>query len=586
VKPRALHRIVLAKLEASDISSAKGARATLAAQLSGDKGGTIDVDGTAGIDPLDVAAAIDVRKIDLVPLRAYASHFQTVAVKSAFASAKGKLLLRDDGGKLRLAYDGSAALTKVATRDTTTDADLLNWDSVKASGIAVKWSSAEDAPLELGVNDIAVDKAYARVIVTPEGKINLQQLKFATADDPNAAQAPAGPQKPRNVRIGRITFAGSRLDFTDLFIKPNYSADVGELGGAVTNLSSDPEARGTVDLKGSWDGTSPVIIAGTVNPLRGDLFLDIAAKGSGIDLTKLSAYSARYAGYGIKQGKLTLDVKYHVEDGKLQGRNNIFLDQLTFGDKVESPEATKLPVIFLVNLLKDSEGHINLDLPISGSLSDPKFEIGAVIGQVVSNFFTKASKSPFSMLAAVGGDGAGEGTSGDDLAFVEFEPGSDAIGAKGEKKLATLSNALRNRPALKLEMTSRPDMDADVNALKRTALMKKLGDGKPLTAEEYQRAVKIAYEKEAPKKDAPKREAKDPKDAKGREEASPAEMEAVLLEKVQPDPEALAALAAARIEHVKAYLSGTGKLPPERLLVSGSQEATTSGVRRVNFTLK
>src|SRR6185503_5447201 len=97
---------------------------------------------------------------------------------------------------------------------------------------------------------------------------------------------------------------------TDHYIRPNYTADVGSLHGTVKGLSSDPASRATVLLQGAWDGSSPVMIAGTVNPLAGDLFLDIGAKGENIDLTKLSTYSQHYAGYKVDSGSLSLDVKY------------------------------------------------------------------------------------------------------------------------------------------------------------------------------------------------------------------------------------------------------------------------------------
>ncbi len=452
VKPAATHRVTIAQLEASGLSTEKGAKATVNARLGVEKGGSIEVASTVGLDPLAVDAKLDVRRIDLVAFRPYAAHFATVQLKSANASAKGTFNMTGSGNALRIAYSGSTEIANVASVDTTNKEDLLNWDSVKASGVGFKWS--RDGPLELAVAQIAVNKAYSRVVVLPDGKINLQQLKFATEGDPSAAAAPAPtePAKPRNVRIDRVNFADSRLNFTDHFIKPNYTADVGELNGSVTGLSSDPATRGVVDLKGSYDKTSEVVIAGTINPLSGNLFLDIGAKGKDIELPKLSAYSARYAGYGITQGRLTLDVKYHVEDGKLQGKNVIFLDQLTFGDKVEGPEATKLPVLFAVNLLKDSKGQINLELPISGSLADPQFDIGGLISQVVGNLLKKAITAPFSLLTAAfggggGGSGAAGGGAGEDLAYVEFDPGRDEIGDAGQKKLEKVSKALLDRPA-------------------------------------------------------------------------------------------------------------------------------------------
>ena len=615
VKPAITHRVAITHLEAADLSTAKGAKSTMTAKLALDKGAAVDIDSIFGIDPLLLNARIDARRIDLVPARAYVEHFATVAVKSANASARGTLALTGEGDAMRIAYTGSADVSNVATVDTANREDLLNWDAVKMSGVQLNWSRND--PLNLAIAEIDVKKAYSRVVVTPEGKINLQQLKFATQEQPGAA-APAGEEpKPRNVRIERVTFADSRLNFSDHFIQPNYAADVGELHGSVTNLSSDRASRGVVDLKGSYDRTSPVVIAGTINPLAGDLFLDIAAKGQDIELPKLSAYSARYAGYGIKEGKLNLDVKYHIENGKLQGRNNIFLDQLVFGDKVEGPEATKLPVIFAVNLLKDSKGHINLELPISGSLEDPQFDIGGLITQVVVNLFKKAITSPFSLLTAAFGGGGGGGSGGgaaaapssDDLAFVEFDPGRAEIGAAGQKKLETVAKALLDRPAIKIEMTAHSDAPKDLNALKRAALLAKVNAARSgtlsgaakaapsatsekLDEAEYARYLKVVFEREKPAKPPVPEAGKDGAKAPAKEtpkEMSVAEMEALLLERIEIGEEELRALGERRAEQVKGFLVGQGQLPAERVLVAAGTDATAQDkarTSRVEFTLR
>ncbi len=568
VQPAATHRVSIAHLEASELGTAKGAKSTLAAKLGVGKGGSADVDATFSLDPLALEARIDARRIDLVPMRPYVPQYATVALKSGNASAKGRLVLKGEGNALRIAYSGAAELANVASLDTVNKEDLLNWDSVKATGIGFQWSRNE--PLQLNVADIAVNKAYSRLIVLPDGKMNLQQLMAATPADPQAPAPLPQPEKAqtRNVKIERIAVIDSRLNFTDLFIKPNYSADVGELNGSVTNLSSDPAVRGEVDLKGSYDKASPVVIAGTLNPLSGNLFLDIAAKGKDIELPTLTAYSQRYAGYGITKGKLTLDVKYHVEDGKMEGRNKIFIEQLTFGERVEGPEATKLPVLFAVNLLKNSKGEIDLELPVSGSLADPQFQIGALLSQVVVNLLKKAVTAPFSLLAAAFGGGNGEAKTGssEDLAYVDFEPGRAEIGPAGQKKLDALSKALLDRPAIRIEMAGHTDAQKDLQALKREALQRKLkaanGDLKAVFE-----AEKIAR----------------PKDEKPREPTA-AEMEALLLERLVVGEEELGALALRRSERIKGYLVDQGKMPAERIVVAAAPEKLSAS--RVAFKLQ
>ena len=540
VKPAATHRIVLTSLDASDLTSEEGFKGSAVAKVRLDGGGTLDASSRFALDPLLVDATLDARSIDLVPLRAYVSEFPAVALKSGSASAKGTLSLKREGEAVRISYAGSARVDHLATLDTIDKEELLDWKSVRSNGIKLVY--APGAPLELAAGDVTVDGAYSRIVVTPEGKLNVQKLRTATPDRPEGAPTPQ-PQ-PRDIRIERINFVGSRLNFTDHYIKPNYTADVGDLNGSVKHLSSEPTSRATVALAGRWDAASPVVISGTVNPLRGDLFLDVAAKGEDIDLTKLTAYSQRYAGYGITAGRLTLDVKYHVENGKLEGRNTILVDQLAFGDKVESPEATKLPVLFAVNLLKDKNGRINLVLPMSGSLEDPKFDIGAVIGQMFSGPLRKAETSPFSLIAA--------GAGGDDLAFVEFQPGLATLTPAAEKKLGALVTALQDRPGLKIEIASWLDKAKDVEALKAAALQSKLA------------AAPKDLSKEAREK--------------------------LAAEPIEIGEDQLTALSAKRTELVKAYLIASGRLAAERVVVASGPakppQESKAQLSRVDFALR
>ena len=594
VKPAATHRVAIAQLDAAGLTTEGGGKGTMSAKLEIGKAGSADLESTFSVEPLSLNARIDARRIDLVAFRPYVEQFATVALKSADASAKGTLTMAGKGNAMRIAYSGSANIAKVASVDTASREDLVNWDSVSFTGVDFAWTRSD--PLHIAVSEIAVKKAYARVVITPEGKINLQQLKAATDDGPGTPAPAAEPPKPRDIRIDRIAFTDSRLNFTDHFIRPNYTADVGELHGSVTNLSSDPASRGVVDLQGSYDQASPVAITGTINPLSGDLFLDVAANARDIALPRLTAYSERYAGYGITQGKLTLDVKYHVENGKLEGRNKIVLDQLVFGEKVASPDATTLPVLFAVNLLKDSKGVIDITLPISGSLEDPQFALGDLITQVIVGLLKKALTSPFSLLAAIGGGGSA--VSGEDLSFVDFQPGREDIGPESEKRLDTLAKALLDRPAITIELTARVDEVKDLQALKQAELMRMVKEAKrsalaaggkaaptgdiTLEADEYPLYLRFVFnrEKVAGKDGA----SKDPPN-----EPSVAQMEALLLERIEIGPNDLGALALRRSEIVKDHLVSKRHLPAERVLLAsapGSAPAEKSHLSRVDFALK
>ncbi len=108
-------------------------------------------------------------------------------------------------------------------------------------------------------------------------------------------------------------------------------------------------------------------------------FVELSAKANGVELTGLTPYSAKYTGYPITKGTLTVDVHYLLDKQMLTATNHIVIDQLTFGDHVTEPNAANLPVRLAVALLADSRGLIDLNIPVSGSLNDPQFSIGAVI---------------------------------------------------------------------------------------------------------------------------------------------------------------------------------------------------------------
>ena len=62
-------------------------------------------------------------------------------------------------------------------------------------------------------------------------------------------------------------------------------------------------------------------INGAVNPLAPMAFVDLKAKAHGVELTGLTPYSAKYTGYPIVKGTLTVDVHYLLDQGQLTADN-------------------------------------------------------------------------------------------------------------------------------------------------------------------------------------------------------------------------------------------------------------------------
>ena len=347
---------------------------------------------------------------------------------------------------------------------------------------------------------------------------------------------------------------------------------------------------GNVDISAKVERTAPVEIKGTVNPFARDITLDLAGKARDVDLPPLSPYAAKYAGYGITRGKLSFDVHYRIKDRKLVADNKLVLDQLTFGERVDSPTATKLPVQLAVALLKDANGVIDIEVPISGSLDDPQFSVGGLIVKVIVNLLQKAVTAPFALLGAAFGGG------GEEMSYVAFDPGRGVPVAAADAKLDTLGKALTARPSLKVDIAGHSDTAADTEALRRGAVERAIraeklkalaaagtppGGGRvEVSADERLRYLTAAY-KDAPIKERPRNFFGILKDVPA------ADMEAMLYAHATASDDALRELAQRRAQAVKEALVKRG-VAPERLFIvtATAKSAKDAPAARVDLALK
>ena len=267
------------------------------------------------------------------------------------------------------------------------------------------------------------------------------------------AQAPPPPDT-MPIRIREVAVERFRMNFSDLSVEPNFSADIQNLNGKVTGLSSAFESRATVDMKGQLGEFEPVTIAGTLQPFAFDRFTDVGLKFENISLPLFNPYSGRFAGYSIAKGKLSTDLHYLIQDRKLDAKHHIEIDQLEWGDATPSRGEATLPVKFATSLLKDRNGLIKLDIPVSGTLDDPKLRIGPIVWQIFKNLIVKAVTAPFALFGAMF-KGA------EDAQFVDFSPGSAEIEASGVERLKALSKGLAERPNVSLDVPIGTGTDLD-----------------------------------------------------------------------------------------------------------------------------
>jgi hypothetical protein len=584
--------------------------------------GTLGVKGDVTATPLKVAVKVNANRLDAAALEPYFGSKLNAVIASALLNANGDLAL-NQAKSLKASYRGDMALVDVRMLDKATSDPFAGWGSLALSNLKADY---DEQGTVVDAARVTFTKFYGRVLLDAQGKLNLKDVvahesgaaqsltrdksgsepvpltpqaasTVAAAPAPAASAVPATvtaatpPQSPVKLHFGQLVLQQGRVTYTDNFIKPNYTANLVGIQGTVGAFGTQSTTPAPVDVTAKLAANGPLSIRGTVNPLIAKPALDLTASAHDIELTNLTPYSAKYAGYPITKGKLNVDLHYKLDNDQLNADNHLFIDQLTFGDHVENDTATKLPVRLAISLLKNSRGEIDVNLPVSGSLSNPEFSIGGLIWHAVLNLLQKAVTAPFSLIAnAFGGKG-------EELGYVEFDPGSAKLTDADNQKLDTIVKVLADKPSIKMDLIGRVDPAVDETGL-RTVYVERLvkqqkikdvvGNGEsidPSTVtvdpKEYDKYLTKAYKAADFKK---------PRNFVGLTKSVPDDdMKSALAANAPIDDASLRQLAQQRAQSVQQYLEG--KIDSSRVFIV-APKLNADGIKdkgattRVDFGLK
>jgi hypothetical protein len=488
-----------------NLDSRPGRKFDLEAEVAIAGTGHLNVTGTASADP--PSADLDLKLVDLpLPIfQPYLTPRAKLRLVSGTLGIAGALRVRPGARQPELGFKGRLESHKFLTRDRIGNEPFLSWDAVNVNGI-------EYSPARLGIGAVHVKGPYAKVLIHKDRTTNLQDVlgiptvdsaaaaheaehpgppptkhgKAPKAPSPKASEALAAMQRSAAsaspklpIRIGSIDVAEGSADFADLSLILPFAARIEHLGGSVTSLSSDSASRATVSLDGKLNPSGSAQVRGVINPLAQVVFLDLGVVFRDFNMPVLTPYSGEFLGRTIDKGQMSMDLGYRLEGRRLIGKNKILLDQLELGDKVESPEATHLPVGLAIAILKDRDGKIDLEVPVEGDLDDPKFRIGKIIWDFIMSLLKKVATAPFALLGGLFGG------SGDELSHVDFEAGSAALLADQGESLNKLALALGKRPQLRLEVRGRSDSTADAVALRKVKFTAMAGERMASDAKKY-----------------------------------------------------------------------------------------------------
>ena len=435
------------------------------------EGGQAAIKGKVDIQAPKVTLSVKADGIALTPLKPYLNEFVTLSLDSGNAFIKGEMdYKKDKDGADALNFRGSGGIKKLALTRPESGKTFLAWNSLNAQGIRFN-----TLPGKLLIKTVLLNHPIGQFIIKKDGRLNFEDVLVSPRKSPEKtpprreknAAPPKKDEKTFPVDVNKIRIQNAELDFADLSMILPFGTRIHNLSGVINGLSTAPDRRTVMAFEGQVNQYGSVKIKGELAPLNAKGYSDVTMVFRNVDMTRITPYSAKFAGRKIDSGKISLDLKYKIVDSRLEGENQIIVDSLKLGERVEGPDATNLPLDLAIALLEDSENRIQLGLPVSGSLDDPEFSYGHLVWKALVNVLTKMVTAPFTALASLMGHE-------EDLSTVNFGVGSTRITPPEAEKLAKLAAAIQQRPQLTIEVQGQYATEADGVVLKQLAVRKAL----------------------------------------------------------------------------------------------------------------
>jgi uncharacterized protein involved in outer membrane biogenesis len=427
------------------------------------QGGSYKLDGNISILPeFSISVSASTRDIPLAIGEPYAQQF--VHIKLEGGSLDSDIKMEMPSTK-ELMLGGSVRIPGLQVLDTVENEQLLRWDMLEIDQFDLN-------PGALRLSQLDFSQLYGRLVIYEDRSINIAKIAVERAS--GKAPGDENDAKAMDIIIGGVIVNDSAMYFSDLSLPLPFATNIANLDGTISTIATNSTEPANIRLEGQVEEYGMARIEGSMNLLDPIGHTDVTVDFRNLQMPNMSPYTVQFAGQTIEKGKLDLGLVYRIEEGELNGENDVVLSDLVLGEKIDHPEAGSLPLGLAVGLLKDSDGVIKLNLAVEGDVNSPEFAIGDVIWQALSMVITKIVSAPFKLLGSL------IGIDSEDFGQFEFLAGRSDLTPPELEKISQLEAALQQRPELRIEISGVSDAEIDVPAMKffrlRDVATERLGD--------------------------------------------------------------------------------------------------------------
>lgn len=416
--------------------------------------------------PLKQEGSFELEKISLTELTPYIQESAFIKIDDGYLNLKSRVKFSNSIKNPDLEVQGSLNLKNLfvtESRDSSALASIGN--------LGVNSFTLELSPNRLFIEEVDLNSFYLNALIDREKKMNFASLakpkEDAVVKKGDRDTHSTKEESPFPIKIMKLNISDGSAKFGDFSLPIPFRTNIHNLNGLVSAISNVPGETSYIDIKGKVDRYGSTELKGSINAGNPKEYMDLDLNFRNLELSSASGYSASFAGHTIASGKLFLDLGYKILDSELLARNSIVIKNMKLGEELKDEKRSPLPLAFVIALLEDAQGVVDIDMPVKGNVDAPDFKYSALLLKTLSKMITEAATSPFRFLGRV------LGVDGEALGYAEFEAGLSNLLLSEQEKLDNIAKIMAKRPKITLLIVPSYDVEVDKSALQEQKLATK-----------------------------------------------------------------------------------------------------------------
>jgi hypothetical protein len=408
----------------------------------------------------DLDGSVTFKDLPLAPFVALLPANEKLITQKGSVSAELKLKTNQRGWAIL----GDLDFAELAIFEPKEKDPLLSWKKAYFSKFELDF--LEKQQQRFSIQELVLTQPLARFSIGEDKFSNFRRLfmknpAVATASKtPSTSLVSKAVGKPAfEVDIKAIKVNQGRMYFSDTSMKPGFKTNINQLNGSLLGVSNVPGQYATIALDGAVDKSGSLRARGQAafeDPRRNS---DVSLSFKNLPLNTINPYAINFAGYQIDDGRIDVDLRYTAKEGQLLGKNRFVIRKIKLGNEVPDFKGVKLPIGLAIAVLEDSDGMIDVNIPIKGNVDSPEFSVGHLFWQALRNVLSSIVTAPFRALASLFGE---EGLDG-----IYTAAGESVITPPEQEKLEKVAKLLEKKANAVVEFYGTYDPQVDRQELAR-----------------------------------------------------------------------------------------------------------------------